>query len=51
MFSIVRALLLIKGSEPSTHIGLISEFGRLYVLEEGFDKKLASEFSKARVSR
>ena len=51
MFSIARALLLIKGSQPSTHNGLISEFGRLYVLEEGFDKKLASDFSKARVSR
>jgi uncharacterized protein (UPF0332 family) len=51
MYSIARALLLIKGSEPSTHSGLIGEFGRLYVLEEGFDKKLASEFSNARVSR
>ena len=51
MYSIARALLLLKGSEPSTHSGLISEFGRLYVLGEGFDKKLASNFSNARVYR
>lgn len=51
MYSIAWALLLLKGSEPSTHSSLISEFGRLYVLEEDFDKNLASNFSNARVSR
>ena len=51
MYSTSRALLLLKGSEPSTHSGLISEFGRLYVLGEGFDKNLASDFTNARVSR
>ena len=30
---------------------MISKFGKLYVLNEGFDKSLASKFSKARISR
>ena len=51
MYSIARALLLLKDCEPSTHSGLIREFGKLYVLGEGFNKSLASKFSKARVSR
>lgn len=51
MFSMARALLLIKGHTPKTHNGLISVFGQEYVLKEGFDAGLASEFSATQVIR
>jgi len=51
MFSIARALLLKKGVIPKTHDGVINQIGEIYVLEEGFDKDLASRFSRARTIR
>jgi uncharacterized protein (UPF0332 family) len=51
MFSISRALLLKKGLTPKTHDGVITLIGEKYVLEEGFDRELASRFSRARTIR
>ena len=51
MFSIARALLLKKGLVPKKHDGVIALLGEKYVLEEGFDKDLASRFSRARTIR
>ncbi|SFL71210.1 HEPN domain-containing protein [Methanobrevibacter olleyae] len=51
MFSIARALLLKKGLTPKTHDGVITLLGEKYVLEEGFDRDLASRFSRARTLR
>ena len=51
MFSIARALLLKKGVIPKTPDGVINQIGEIYVLEEGFDKDLASRFSRARTIR
>ena len=51
MFSMARALLLIKGFTPKTHKGLISLFGQEYVKSEGFDAVLASEFSATQTIR
>ena len=43
MFSIARALLLKKGLTPKTHDGVITLIGEKYVLDEGFDRELASD--------
>ena len=51
MFSISRALLLKKGLTPKTHDGVITLIGEKYVLDEGFDRELASRFSRARTIR
>ena len=51
MFSIARALLLKKGLTPKTHDGVITLIGEKYVLDEGFDRELASRFSRARTIR
>lgn len=51
MFSMARALLLIKGYTPKKHEGLIRLFGKEYVLGEGFDSDLASKFSQAHAIR
>lgn len=51
MFSMARALLLIKGFTPKTHKGLISLFGQEYVKSEGFDAVLALEFSATQTIR
>ena len=51
MFSIARALLLKKGLTPKTYDGVITLIGEKYVLDEGFDRELASRFSRARTIR
>ena len=51
MFSIARALLLKKSLTPKTHDGVITLIGEKYVLDEGFDRELASRFSRARTIR
>ena len=51
MFSMARALLLIKGYTPKKHEGLIRLFGKEYVLGEGFDSDLASKFSQSHATR
>lgn len=51
MFSMARALLLIKGHTPKTHRGLINLLGQEYVLGMGFDADLASDFSATHATR
>ena len=51
MFTVGKALLLLKGIEINKHKGLINKLGSYYVIEEGFNPEIAKKFSRAQTLR
>lgn len=51
MFSAASALLIAKNIQTKTHEGLISEFGRLFVKNNLFNREIFKSFTRSRTSR
>ena len=51
MFSVAKALLIKKGFNPKTHSGTISLFGKEYVLNDSFDRKISKYLSSTQSLR
>lgn len=51
MFHAAKAVLLLKGVKPRTHVGVIKEFGLEFVSEGYVDELLGKSFSAARENR
>ncbi|MDI6654445.1 MAG: HEPN domain-containing protein, partial [Candidatus Hydrothermarchaeota archaeon] len=51
MFHATKAVLLLKGVKPKTHVGVIKEFGLEFVSEGYVDELLGKSFSAARENR
>ena len=51
MFTVGKALLLLKGVKINKHKGLVNKLGSYYVKEEGFNPEIAKKFSRAKTLR
>jgi len=51
MYHAAKACLILEGSSPKTHEGVISEFGRLFVLTGKVDSALGKTLSAAKEDR
>lgn len=51
MFNTAKALLIKKGFKPKTHSGVISLFGKEYVLKDSFDRKISKYLSSTQSLR
>lgn len=51
MFHAAKACLAKENLFPRTHSGVISEFGRVFVIEGKVDEKLGRSFSEAKEER
>lgn len=51
MYHAAKACLILEGSSPKTHEGMISEFGRLFVLTGKVDPALGRALSAAKEDR
>lgn len=51
MYHAAKACLILEGSSPRTHAGVISEFGRLFVVTGKVDSSLSKALSAAKEDR
>lgn len=51
MYHAAKACLMLEGSSPRTHAGVISEFGRLFVVTGKVDSSLSNALSAAKEDR
>lgn len=51
MYHAAKACLLLEGSSPKTHAGVISEFGKLFILTGKVDAALGMALSAAKEDR
>jgi len=51
MYHAAKACLILEGSSPRTHAGVISEFGRLFVVTGKVDSSLGKSLSAAKEDR